>query len=98
MLTLTRRIGEAIRVGSNLMIRIEAIDHPQVRIRIDYPPLFTGSIFTFHAGQTVPITTDVTITIHRVGHARVHLGVIAPPNMLILRQEIAGKPAKHPRA
>ncbi len=48
MLTLTRKVGEAIHIGGNVMVVVRDIKGKQVRIGVDAPldlPVYRGEIF-----------------------------------------------------
>lgn len=52
-------------------------------------------ILTRRVGEMVKIGDSIEVTVLQVKGAQVRLGIKAPPEVVVLREEIVGKERKH---
>ena len=65
MLVLSRKLGEKIVIGDNIVVTVVKIDRNQIRIGIEAPhevPVYREEISPARAGQTKPATTEPVLT------------------------------------
>jgi carbon storage regulator len=85
MLIFTRRIGQTLKIGSDIALTVLAIDRDEVRIRVDVAK--TCFILTGGVGQSLNIGDDVAITVLVVRKREVRLGVEARADTPVYRLE-----------
>jgi carbon storage regulator len=53
-------------------------------------------VLTRGCGERIRIGTDVVVTVIRIGPNNVRIGIDAPRNLLVLREELDGTPERTP--
>lgn len=85
MLILTRRIGESINIGDDILVTILGVKGNTVRIRTATPELL---ILTRKLGEDINISNDIIVTILSIKGMQVRLGITAPRSIQVHREEI----------
>lgn len=90
-LTLARRIGETIVIGSGIRVTVQAIGDAAVRLSAslageaphEYPPLRIGACLVLRPGVSVRVNR-----LNMVSHEQVWLDVTAPRDVPVDRAEV----------
>ncbi|NBS51159.1 MAG: carbon storage regulator [Spartobacteria bacterium] len=75
MLTLSRKIGETIQIGDNVVLIVKRVDGDVVRIGIDAPksiPIYRGEIYEEIKAQNLEAISNpqTSLTKHNLGKLR----------------------------
>jgi sRNA-binding carbon storage regulator CsrA len=84
MLTLTRREGESLLIGD---IRVTVLIIFEKRIKLLLKDS-ENKVITCRLGATTPIRDDITIKVVDIDQKQVKLGIEAPKDMKIDRDEV----------
>ena len=91
MLVVTRRAGDAIHIGGDIMVRVTEVHAGQVQLAITLDGrdgLGPGALaVTRRAGDKIQIVPDIVVYIASIRSSQVRLGVDAPPTVRIARSE-----------
>ncbi|MCR4319300.1 MAG: carbon storage regulator [Candidatus Brocadiaceae bacterium] len=82
MLVLTRRTGESMKIGSDIIITVMVIYEKKIMVRVQAPK---NTKLNLRLGKATPITDDITITLAYIDKCQVTLGIEAPAEMRIER-------------
>lgn len=89
MLVLSRRRGEVIRIGDDIVVTALALGGGTVTIRVEAPSNFGGTFeVTRWRDGRIHLGSSIEIMVVRVGGKVVRLGFTAPDDVPILRQEL----------
>ena len=86
MLTLTRREGESLLIGD---IRVTVLIIFEKRIKLLLKDS-ENKVITCRLGATTPIRDDITVKVVDIDQKQVKLGIKAPNDMKIDREEAVG--------
>jgi carbon storage regulator CsrA len=92
MLGLKRRKGEIIRIGDQISLKVLGIAAQKARLRItavvdEAKPPFELTVMA-HRGDTQMIGDHIQVVVLEIEETEVSIGIQAPPNVPIDRQEI----------
>ena len=93
MLVVTRRAGESIRVGDDIVVRVIDVHAGQVQLALSLAG--AGRIIprelavVRRAGDTIRIAPDIVVRVGAVRGGQVRLGIDAPRATRIVRDELA---------
>ena len=92
MLALSRRIGEAIRIGDDLILEVLDIAGHTVMLELEQPdPDFDRPQWLLvdrRAGESFQITDNIQVFVNDVEGSLVRLGIDAPREVRIVRAEL----------
>jgi sRNA-binding carbon storage regulator CsrA len=83
MLVLTRRIGESVKIGSDIRITVMVIYEKKIVVRVQEPK---NTKLNLHLRRATPITDDIKITLTGIDKNQVKLGIEAPSELRIERR------------
>lgn len=104
MLVLTRYLHQAILIGDDIQVSVDRIRTRNVRfsVRASGYPIARGEcpsagsalkdgvlILARKCGEQILIGDDIVVTLLKICGSRVKVGVAAPPEVVILRDELA---------
>ncbi len=92
MLVLTRRRGESVEIGSDIKITVMVIYEKKIKVRVQEPK---NTKMNIHLDRATPITDDITITLTGIDKCQVKLGIEAPAEMRIERENNHTQPRKN---
>ena len=87
MLVLTRREGEGLLIGNDIRVTVLIIFEKRVKLQLKD---LENKIITCRLGSTTPIRGDITVKIVDIDQKQVKLGIEAPKDMKIDREEAVG--------
>lgn len=88
MLHITRRVGEAVKVGDDLMLRLFAIDGSlRVRWRLTGPK-DVDHVFRMDLGESVNCGPHIELELLNIDRGAARLGIRAPKHIHIQREEL----------
>ena len=85
MLIFTRRTGEQLRIGSDIVLTVDAITHGEVCISIEASS--SRSIFTSGLGQVLNIGGSILVTVLVLRKREVRLGIETRLKIPVYREE-----------
>lgn len=89
MLVLSRRRGEVIRIGDDIVVTTAAVGLGRATLSIEAPEAFGGTFCgTFFKNDVIELSSSVSISIVEVRGCRVRLGFTAPIDVPVHRQEV----------
>lgn len=88
MLVLRRREDESIIIDDHIRITVMAIQTDQIRLKVEAPLGTSGDLKTIQKGQTLRLGDDIEIVLDRVLTSHCILGITAPPDRNIVREEL----------
>ena len=92
MLALSRRIGEAIRIGDDLVLEVLDVGRYMVMLELERPdPDFDRPqwlVVDRRIGESFQITEDIHVFVKDVEGSFVRLGIAAPRQVKIVRGEL----------
>jgi len=99
MLALSRRIGEAIRIGDDLVLEVLDVGRYMVMLELERPdPDFDRPqwlVVDRRIGESFQINDDIQVFVKNVEGSFVRLGVEAPREIKIVRAELESGPADY---
>jgi sRNA-binding carbon storage regulator CsrA len=87
MLVLTRREGEGLLIGNDVRITVLIVFEKRIKLQLKG---LENKVITCHIGATTPIRGDITVKIVDIDQKQVKLGIEAPKDMKIDREEAVG--------
>ena len=87
MLVLTRREGEGLLIGNDIRVTVLIIFEKRVKLQLKD---LENKVITCRLGATTPIRDDVTVKVVDIDQKQVKLGIEAPKDMKIDREEAVG--------
>ncbi len=88
MLVLTRREGEGLLIGKDIRVTVVIIFENRIKLLLKD----SGSkVITCRLGATTPIRGDITIKVVDIDKQQVKLGIEAPEDVTINREEVKKK-------
>ena len=87
MLVLTRREGEGLLIGNDIRVTVLIIFEKRIKLQLKG---LENKVITCHIGATTPIRGDITVKIVDIDQKQVKLGIEAPKDMKIDREEAVG--------
>lgn len=92
MLALSRRIGEAIRIGDDLVLEVLDIGRHMVMLELERPdPDFDRPqwlVVDRRVGESFQIADDIQVLVKDVEGSLVRLGIDAPREVRVVRAEL----------
>ena len=85
MLVLTRREGEGLLIGNDIRVTVLIIFEKRVKLQLKD---LENKVITCRLGATTPIRGDITIKVVDIDQKQVKLGIEAPKDMKIDRDEV----------
>jgi carbon storage regulator len=96
MLALSRRIGEAIRIGDDLILEVLDIGRHTVMLELQRPdPDFDRPqwlVVDRRVGESFQATEGICVSVSDVNGSLVRLGIDAPSSVKIVRAELDALP------
>ncbi len=90
MLVLTRREGEGLLTGKNIRITVLIIFENRIKLQLKDSEN-ENKVITCHIGATTQIRSDIGIKIVDIDKQQVKLGIEAPEDVNINREEVQKK-------
>lgn len=87
MLVLTRKLGESIIIGDDIKVTVLNISDDQIYLDVN---IILESL-TIHLQESISIKDDIKITVVKIDKTQVKLGIDAPKNVIINREEVYKK-------
>jgi sRNA-binding carbon storage regulator CsrA len=87
MLVLTRREGEGLLIGDDVRVTVLIVFEKRIKLQLKD---LENKIITCRLGSTTPIRGDITVKIVDIDQKQVKLGIEAPKDMKIDREEAVG--------
>ena len=87
MLVLTRREGEGLLIGNDIRITVLIIFEKRIKLQLKD---IENKVITCRLGATTPIRDDITVKVVDIDQKQVKLGIEAPKDMKIDREEAVG--------
>ena len=87
MLVLTRREGEGLLIGNDIRITVLIIFEKRIKLQLKG---LENKVITCRLGATTPIRDDITVKVVDIDQKQVKLGIEAPKDMKIDREEAVG--------
>ena len=87
MLVLTRREGEGLLIGNDIRVTVLIIFEKRIKLQLKD---LENKVITCRLGATTPIRGDITVKIVDIDQKQVKLGIEAPKDMKIDREEAVG--------
>ena len=87
MLVLTRREGEGLLIGNDIRVTVLIIFEKRIKLQLKD---LENKVITCRLGATTPIRDDVTVKVVDIDQKQVKLGIEAPKDMKIDREEAVG--------
>ena len=85
MLVLTRREGDGLLIGSDIRVTVLIIFEKRIKLQIK---VLENRVITCRLGATTPIRGDITVKVVDIDQKQVKLGITAPKDMKIDRDEV----------
>ena len=87
MLVLTRREGEGLLIGNDIRVTVLIVFEKRIKLQLKN---LENKVITCRLGATTPIRGDITIKVVDIDQKQVKLGIEAPKDMKIDREEAVG--------
>ena len=87
MLVLTRREGEGLLIGNDIRVTVLIIFEKRIKLQLKD---LENKVITCRLGATTPIRGDITVKVVDIDQKQVKLGIEAPKDMKIDREEAVG--------
>jgi sRNA-binding carbon storage regulator CsrA len=87
MLVLTRREGEGLLIGNDIRVTVLIIFEKRIKLQLKD---LENKVITCRLGATTPIRGDITVKIVDIDQKQVKLGIEAPKDLKIYREEAVG--------
>jgi sRNA-binding carbon storage regulator CsrA len=85
MLVLTRREGEGLLIGNDVRVTVLIIFEKRIKLQLKD---LGNKVITCHLGTTTLIRGDITVKVVDIDQKQVKLGINAPKDMKIDRDEV----------
>jgi sRNA-binding carbon storage regulator CsrA len=85
MLVLTRREGEGLLIGNDIRVTVLIVFEKRIKLQLKN---LENKVITCRLGATTPIRGDITIKVVDIDQKQVKLGIEAPKDMKIDRDEV----------
>ena len=85
MLVLTRREGEGLLIGNDIRVTVLIIFEKRIKLQLKD---LENKVITCHLGTTTLIRGDITVKVVDIDQKQVKLGIEAPKDMKIDRDEV----------
>ena len=85
MLVLSRREGEGLLIGRDIRVTVLIIFEKRIKLQIK---VLENRVITCRLGATTPIRGDITVKVVDIDQKQVKLGIEAPKDMKIDRDEV----------
>ena len=85
MLVLTRREGEGLLIGNDVRVTVLIIFEKRIKLQLKD---LENKVITCRLGATTPIRDDITVKVVDIDQKQVKLGIEAPKDMKIDRDEV----------
>lgn len=86
MLVLTRRLGESIIIGDDIIITVLNISEDQIYLDVNI-----SESLTINIQESVSIRADIKVKVVKIDKNQVKLGITAPDDVIIKREEVLKK-------
>jgi sRNA-binding carbon storage regulator CsrA len=87
MLVLTRREGEGLLIGNDIRVTVLIIFEKRIKLQLKNSE---NKVITCRLGAITPIRGDITVKVIDIDQKQVKLGIEAPKDMKIDREEAVG--------
>ena len=87
MLVLTRREGEGLLIGNDIRVTVLIVFEKRIKLQLKD---LENKVITCRLGATTPIRDDITVKVVDIDQKQVKLGIEAPKDMKIDREEAVG--------
>ena len=87
MLVLTRREGEGLLIGNDIRVTVLIIFEKRIKLQLKD---IENKVITCRLGATTPIRDDITVKVVDIDQKQVKLGIEAPKDMKVDRDEVDG--------
>ena len=87
MLVLTRREGEGLLIGNDIRVTVLILFEKRIKLQLKD---IENKVITCRLGATTPIRDDITVKVVDIDQKQVKLGIEAPKDMKIDREEAVG--------
>ena len=85
MLVLTRREGEGLLIGNDIRVTVLIIFEKRIKLQLKD---LENKVITCRLGATTPIRGDIAVKVVEIDQKQVKLGITAPKDMKIDRDEV----------
>ena len=85
MLVLTRREGEGLLIGNDIRVTVLIVFEKRIKLQLKN---LENKVITCRLGATTPIRGDITVKVVDIDQKQVKLGIEAPKDMKIDRDEV----------
>ena len=85
MLVLTRREGEGLLIGNDIRVTVLIVFEKRIKLQLKD---LENKVITCRLGATTPIRGDITVKVVDIDQKQVKLGIEAPKDMKIDREEV----------
>ena len=85
MLVLTRREGQSLLIGNDIRVTVLIIFEKRIKLQLKD---LENKVITCRLGATTPIRGDITVKVVDIDQKQVKLGIEAPKDMKIDREEV----------
>jgi len=84
MLVLTRREGEGLLIGNDIRVTVLIVFEKRIKLQLKN---LENKVITCRLGATTPIRGDITVKVVDIDQKQVKLGIEAPKDMKVDREE-----------
>ena len=84
MLVLARREGEGLLIGNDIRVTVLIIFEKRIKLQLKD---LENKVITCRLGATTPIRDDITVKVVDIDQKQVKLGIEAPKDMKVDREE-----------
>ncbi len=86
MLVLTRKLGESVIIGDDIIVTVLTIDKKQVKLSVN-----DSEGVTINLQESISIRDGITVKLVKTDKTQVKLGIEAPKDVTINREEVYKK-------